>query len=87
MRLNNISARNVVLWLSPEILMLAISIAFFVSLKKLTVPRPIEKSNEEGEDSSKTTSAKPKRQNNTYLVALGKLDFIFQLTKCYSLFF
>lgn len=69
-RLNHVDPISAIVWLSPEVVMLAISIGFFITMRKLIAPLPVELSNEEGEDSTNSRS-KMKMKYISYLVAIG----------------
>lgn len=71
-RLNNITPTSAIVWLSPEVVMLAISIGFFIAMRKLSAPIPVEVSNEEGDDSANSRSTKAQQKYFSYLVAIGK---------------
>lgn len=69
-RLDGITAVDVLTWISPEIIMFLTSIAIFVTCKKLVVENP-EGANEEGIPINKT---QPKKRNFGFLVTIGKCD-------------
>lgn len=70
-RLSHIDLTSAVVWLSPEVVMLAISIGFFIAMRRLATPLPVELSNEEGEDST-NSPPQSKVKYISYLVAIGK---------------
>nr|CAI5853646.1 unnamed protein product [Callosobruchus analis] len=83
-RIDFLSYRDVIVWLSPEILMLVISVAFLVTLRKLTAPPPVQLAIEEpsngGADTTKSTSAKEKRSKSYgLLVSMGRFCVLFAL--------
>lgn len=78
-RLNNITPTSAIVWLSPEVVMLAISIGFFIAMRKLSAPIPVEVSNEEGDDSANSRSTKAQQKYFSYLVAIGRYCVIFAL--------
>nr|CAH7742360.1 unnamed protein product [Callosobruchus chinensis] len=85
-RLDVLSYRDVIVWLSPEILMLVISVAFLVTLRKLTAPPPVQLAIEEpsngggGGDTTKSTSVKEKRRKSYGLfVSVGRFCVLFAL--------
>ncbi|VEN64253.1 unnamed protein product, partial [Callosobruchus maculatus] len=83
-RIDVLSYRDVIVWLSPEILMLVISVAFLVTLRKLTAPPPVQLAIEEpssgGGDNTKSTSVKEKRKKSYGLfVFVGRFCVLFAL--------
>ncbi|XP_018574920.1 piezo-type mechanosensitive ion channel component isoform X3 [Anoplophora glabripennis] len=78
-RLNNVDPISATVWLSPEVVMLAISIGFFIAMRKLSAPISVEASNEEGEDSANSRSTKTQQKYFSYLVAIGRYCVLFAL--------
>ncbi|CAH1971747.1 unnamed protein product [Acanthoscelides obtectus] len=83
-RIDTLSYRDVIVWLSPEILMLVISVSFLVTLRKLSAPSPvllaIEDPSSGAGDTTRSTSAKERRKKSYGLfVSVGRFCVLFAL--------
>lgn len=76
-RLNHISVTDAITWISPEPIMLATSIIFYVLFKKLTAPN-----SEASEGDTRTESerrdeeVKNRKKYLSFIVGVGKLSSI-----------
>ncbi|XP_050309997.1 piezo-type mechanosensitive ion channel component isoform X2 [Anthonomus grandis grandis] len=78
-RLNHISINDAFTWISPEPIMLVISIVFYVLFKKLTIPEETSEGDNRTESERKNDEVKNRKKYLLFIIGVGRYGVLITL--------